>query len=441
MSHILIISPDYASHYYPLSAVGRSLLERNHTVTVASGPAMGDQVKSDGFAHVEISLGPGSNPGLFRVSDQTPEEQEQLESFFETTRQGMIPTLLHQARNRLRDLLWEPERVSAELGAILDYTAPDAILVDHLAFGATATLRGLGQSFLSFHPGHPSAVPVGYPYGYPPRIPQRIQYDPAGLEELRKVSDEVVLRFSNEYLSAMRKIDNDIAPIGNPFSALSPQGMIVNYPASLGVAYGLPLGTTFIGSSVRGVRVGAQAAPLSNTRKRPRIYVSLGSFFSGRTDLLRKIVTALRSEPVEVVMSTGTSDPADLGEIPDGWTIAPYLPQPEILAQCDLVITHGGNNTVTESLTAGLPMAVAPISTDQFAAAADIEQAGLGRAFDPNNDSYDTIGDIAHDVLAGTAVQRAAALGATLRARPGQKIAAEMIETSLVRTGSSLSPT
>ena len=58
------------------------------------------------------------------------------------------------------------------------------------------------------------------------------------------------------------------------------------------------------------------------------------------------------------------------------------LPQPAILPQVDVVITHGGNNTITESLHFGKPTVVLPLFWDQHDNAQRVDELGLGRRLD-----------------------------------------------------------
>src|SRR5204863_10041063 len=83
------------------------------------------------------------------------------------------------------------------------------------------------------------------------------------------------------------------------------------------------------------------------------IYVSLGSLGSADVELMNRLVGALAETPHRYVVSKGPQH--ELIELAPNMTGAAFLPQPAILPQVDLVITHGGNNTVTESIHFGKP--------------------------------------------------------------------------------------
>ena len=56
-----------------------------------------------------------------------------------------------------------------------------------------------------------------------------------------------------------------------------------------------------------------------------------------------------------------------------------------MLRGADVAIHHGGNNSVQESLAAGVHQLVLPMSTDQFANAADLERTGAAVVAPPND--------------------------------------------------------
>ncbi len=131
---------------------------------------------------------------------------------------------------------------------------------------------------------------------------------------------------------------------------------------------------------------------------------------------------------MQLVLAAGVTPPEALEPIPDHWIVEPHLPQTAILPECDLVISHGGNNTVTEALWAGVPLLICPFSTDQFAGAEDMRRAGLGDVFDPNGAEPSQINFRANAVLASQAPARAADLGQKLRSTAGPPLARRLIE-------------
>jgi MGT family glycosyltransferase len=342
----------------------------------------------------------------------------------------MVATLRLQAEARLRDLLWQPAAVTERLAEIVSEVSPTLVVSDQLAFGSTLALHALEQPYVSFHPGHPSAIPgPGEIYGFPSHRPREFCAGKQELVELRRLCADVSERFTRAFNATLRQLNPRAEPVASALSATSPLLTLVNYPAQLAGPRRvlLPSSAWFVGASVRRTRkLGGELQ--GTTPALPRIYVSLGSFLSARSDVLRRIVSAFHLLPVQLIVAAGVTPPDALGEVPDHWHVASYLPQPEVLRSCDLVICHGGNNTVTEAIWAGVPLLVCPFSTDQFAGAEDVRRAGLGDVFDPNVAAPREIAARARRVLAGPAPRRAAALGLMLRERLGPTYASRLVE-------------
>ncbi len=390
---LLVISPDYASHLLPLATIASAWRERGERVVVATGPATSAIVQSSGFERIHLQLGRGSNPGVIRAEQQPRGEDVALRGFFDATRRGAIDTLTFQATARLSDLLWNPVETARRVQTIVDEVKPDQIIVDHLAFGARLGLIAGGIAHADVVLGHPSALPVGHElYGLPPAWPAAITPTPEALDELGSLCERVRDSFTAEWNAALAALEPTVRPSDDAFAEHG-ELLLLNYPHELHE----PARTsflpphTFLGSTARREDVDPQVGEWLARSSEPFVYVSFGSFLSVRSDVLARVVEALRAMGVRAAIATGSSDPTAIGEISDGWIVREYLPQVELLRQAAAAVTHGGNNSVTEAMTFGVPLLVLPFSTDQFAGAAAIEAAGVGIALDPN---ATTAGDV-----------------------------------------------
>ena len=96
---------------------------------------------------------------------------------------------------------------------------------------------------------------------------------------------------------------------------------------------------------------------------------------------MRKLIDSLAAGPHRVIVSKGPLSTTSSSSRRT-WSGEEFLPQTSILPQVDLVITHGGNNTVTESLHFGRPMVVLPLFWDQHDNAQRIDETGFGIRLD-----------------------------------------------------------
>lgn len=114
------------------------------------------------------------------------------------------------------------------------------------------------------------------------------------------------------------------------------------------------------------------------------IYLSLGSMACADVTLMKRLTSMLVDSPHRYIVVTGPN--SDEYELPDNMWGDRYLPQLEILTVIDLIITHGGNNTITECFYYGVPgFVVCPLFFDQFDNARRIEETGFGIQLDPYN--------------------------------------------------------
>ena len=134
----------------------------------------------------------------------------------------------------------------------------------------------------------------------------------------------------------------------------------------------------------------------------------------------------LSDTPHRYVVSTGPRH--DEYGLADNMIGAEFLPQTSVLPHVDAVITHGGNNTVTESLWFGLPMIVLPIFWDQHDNAQRVAECGHGVRLPTYGLAGSALPDAVDRVLGDPALRaRCVTAGRRLRVLPGTEYAADLI--------------
>ena len=111
------------------------------------------------------------------------------------------------------------------------------------------------------------------------------------------------------------------------------------------------------------------------------IYLSLGSMGSGNVELMKRLVAILSKSKHRFIVSKGVNH--NEYELADNMWGEKSVPQTKVLPLVDLVITHGGNNSVTETFSYGKPMIVMPLFTDHFDNAQRILEKGYGIRLNP----------------------------------------------------------
>lgn len=132
----------------------------------------------------------------------------------------------------------------------------------------------------------------------------------------------------------------------------------------------------------------------------PIIYISLGTLLNTSVTFFETCIKAFKGQPVSVILSIGkTIKREQLGDLPDNVFVYSYVPQLEILQRASLFITHGGMNSVNESLYHGCPMLVVPMGNDQPRVAQQVAALHLGEILPHKGLSPDRLRETAYSIL------------------------------------------
>ncbi len=393
--------------------IGRVLLERSVRVVFVVEESFAGTLEAQGFEEALMRLKPAPEveeaPGQFWkdfVRETAPEFRkptiEQLETF-------ILPVW--------QELVEGARYVDARLREIFGELEPDVIVEDNVvAFPAVPASGRPWVRIVSCNPlelKDPELPPPfsGYPTG-----------DRAGWDEFRR-------RYRERHEPLWAEHSSFCEERGAPplpeleFIHESPFLDLYLYPAEADYERSRPLAPVWhrLDSCVREASEPFEPPPGDGAL----VYVSLGSLGSADVELMNRLVGILAETPHRYVFSKGPQH--ELIELADNMTGAEFLPQPAILPHVDLVITHGGNNTVAESIHSGVPMIVLPLFWDQYDNAQRVAECGFGLRL-PTYELEDGQLRDAIERLLATEHDRLRAASARLQASPGTVKAADLIQ-------------
>jgi UDP:flavonoid glycosyltransferase YjiC (YdhE family) len=408
--------------------IGEVLRARGHRVVFIIEESFAGRLEARGFEERRMRLGPPPGqeeaPGQFWIDfirDTAPIFRkptiEQLGEFIAPTWQALIEGSKY-VDDRLRE--------------IFDELDPDVIVEDNvIAFAAVSGSRRPWVRIVSCNPAelHDPAIPP-FSSGYP--TADRSEW-PAFLAEIERTHRDVWADF-DAFMRGRAAPGLTWTAGGPDLMHESPWLNLYLYPAELDHRRERPLAPTWhrLESSVR-TGDGEWRLPHDLATGDGRLlYLSLGSLGSADVALMQRLVDVLGATRHRVIVSMGPL--AEELRLADNMTGAGFLPQPAILPLVDLVITHGGNNTVTESIHHGRPMVVLPLFWDQVDNAQRLDETGFGvrlpaYAFDDG----DLVGAIDRLLADDALAARLRSISTRLQASPGTITAADAIER-LART-------
>jgi MGT family glycosyltransferase len=411
MGRFLFVASPIVGHIFPTIPVGRELMDRGHEVAWV-GHTNGVAEFLPDWAPF-ISLADAMPPEVLEaIRAQTGRAAGGVAGFVGVWRDYVVPV----ARQMLPGV-----------HAAIDAFAPDVVVVDQqaLAGAVAAEARGLPWATTATT----SVELVGWVGETMADVAE--QYlDPATITYLTKVRDwlKALIR------DLVVELGLDPARAGN-FDPRFSSRLVLAFttPEMLGFDARFPDHFALLGPSI-GERPDEIAFPWDwLDEAKPLVLVSLGTInWRGGRRFFKAAAEALSTMDVQAVFIA--PDGIDF-EPPPNVLVREKVPQLALLDHVAAVVSHGGQNTVTETLAVGRPLVVAPIRDDQPLVADQVSRAGAGVTVRFSRVTADQLRGALESVLFDKRFRAAAEdVQASFRSAGGPPEAADRLESLLAAT-------
>ncbi len=392
MARVLLMSTMERGHTNPVVPVAQRLLRAGHTVGWLCIPQPGPQVRALGVEVLPFDPPPPPDhiTGGPELADLVRNEPR-LHDWIKTLLLDAVPDQIEPVRRAMA--AWRP-----------DVVAPDPMLYQGVI---AAHLLGLPVACISssLNPITPDGIDCPLSRTIASLTPQRQAL------------------FARYGVPARFALCDWLAPRVN---------VVFSTPAYAGTIGLLRPGVQLVGPSIpAGARGDEPAMDWSALdASRPLVYASFGSQIYHQPEIFMKIARATAPLGVQVLLVAGDLARSSWAHsLPSHVVVVPYAPQLQVLARARVFITHGGANSVMESLHAGVPLLQSPVCNDQWLQARFVQASGVGRVLDLSQASVEQAASVLGELLTESSSCRTALapVTASYRAMDGANRAAELV--------------
>nr|AEQ20297.1 glycosyl transferase [uncultured bacterium CSLG7] len=408
LTHFGIIGPPVPGHINPFVALAHELQTRGHRVTFFQIPDLEAEICSE-----EIGFCP--------IGAQEHPVGSLRESLLELSKRPGLAAL----RFTVRAIQKTTETICRDAPAAVKGAHVDVLLVDQTEPAGGTVAEYLGLPFVTIC----NALALNREPGVPPPFtPWRYRDDWWG-----RTRNQLGNRISDRILAPVRETlaerraqwnlpaHTDLDKTFSRLAQISQQPPEFDFPRR-----SLP-------------DVFHYAGPLRHPRRRqvefqwewldgrPLIYASLGTLQNKNPKLFHCFAEACRGLDVQLVIAGAGKE--SLGSLPENVLAVSYAPQLELLAKASLTLSHGGLNTVLDSLACGVPLVVMPITYEQPAISQRVRWVGAGEMIPVSRVNSSLVRTRIKEVLGNPAYAGAAKrIAEGIRTAGGVKRAGDLIE-------------
>lgn len=368
MATIVIIPLPVPGHINPTLKLARALRDAGHHVIYACMPDTGARLRAEGFTFEPL-----------------------FESAYPPGSLDTLPSRSGNALSVLRHMRQEVRRQDGMLRAMLDgeleqrlaRLKPDLVLYDEKLRHVPPVTYGMGLRTLRFSvtvPPHllPPEAP-GREHRPPPRSVERVLAALSLAPRMGWYFDQLARKYGYPGRLDTPALRRDGRPMAD----------LLFFPeAFVGEGRQLPGERYHLGPLVDADRREPDFPWERLAGSGPLVFFSFGTlaFSLPRAPrLVREMLDAAAQRPDWrfVLAVGGTMSPETIGAAPPNALVVGHAPQLALLRKADVMVNHGGTNSVKECIYFGVPMVAVPLQHDQPAIARLAAHHGVGTCLPP----------------------------------------------------------